>query len=107
MRKYIGPQSNTLTYLLGDHLGSTSLTVDAATSEVIETRYKAWGEVRYTTPNKTLPTRNTFTGQFSYVADEATDLGNSVWGKKWSHSTGTSKWRTDTTLISQSINIST
>ncbi len=79
-RKYIVPQSNTLTYLLGDHLGSTSLTIDSATSEVIETRYKAWGEVRYTTPNKTLPTRNTFTGQFSYVADDATDLGNSGFG---------------------------
>jgi hypothetical protein len=42
---------------------------------VIETRYKAWGEVRYTTPNLTLPTRNTFTGQYSYVSDDATDLG--------------------------------
>jgi RHS repeat-associated protein len=42
---------------------------------VIETRYKAWGEVRYTTPDQTLPTRATYTGQYSYVNDQATDLG--------------------------------
>ena len=36
--------------------------------------------MRYTTSNKTLPTRNNFTGQYSYVADEATDLGNSGFG---------------------------
>jgi RHS repeat-associated protein len=65
---------------MGDHLGSTSLAVNASTGAVIETRYKAWGEVRYTTPNVTLPTRNTFTGQYSYVSDDATDLGSSGFG---------------------------
>jgi RHS repeat-associated protein len=80
VRKSIVPQSSTLTYLLGDHLGSTSLAVDASTGEVVETRYKPWGEVRYTTPNKTLPTRFTFTGQYSYVSDEATDLGSAGFG---------------------------
>ncbi len=57
MRKYVVPQSDTLTYLFGDHLGSTSLAVTG--NEVIETRYKPWGEVRFTTPSKTLPTRDT------------------------------------------------
>jgi len=80
MRKYIVPQTTTLTYLIGDHLGSTSLAVDATTGAVTETRYKAWGEVRYTTPNKTLPTRFTFTSQYSYVADDATDLGSAGFG---------------------------
>jgi RHS repeat-associated protein len=81
MRSYTIPYNNmTLTYLMGDHLGSTSLAVNASTGAVIETRYKAWGEVRYTTPNLTLPTRNTFTGQYSYVADDATDLGSSGFG---------------------------
>jgi RHS repeat-associated protein len=80
MRKYIIPASNTLTYLLGDHLGSTSLAVDSVTAAVIETRYKPWGEVRYTTTNKTLPTGYTFTGQYSYVSDDATDLGNAGFG---------------------------
>ncbi len=69
------PQSSTLTYLAGDHLGSTSLAVDASTLDVIQTRYKPWGEVRWTSENKTLPTRYTFTGQYSYVSDDATDLG--------------------------------
>ena len=68
------PQTTTLTYLVGDHLGSTSLTVNASTGEVVETRYKPWGEVRWTTESKTLPTRYTFTGQYSYIADSATDL---------------------------------
>ena len=80
VRKYVIPQSSTLTYLAGDHLGSTSLAVDASTLDVTETRYKPWGEVRYTTPNKTLPTRYTFTGQYSYVSDEATDLGAAGFG---------------------------
>ena len=39
VRKYIVPQMTTLTYLVEDHLGSTSLAVDASTGEVIETRY--------------------------------------------------------------------
>ncbi len=66
MRKTVIPQSETLTYLLGGHLGSTSLAVTGA--EVIETRYKPCplrfssgmlreGEVRFATPSKTLPTR--------------------------------------------------
>ncbi len=46
MRKTVIPQAETLTYLLGDHLGSTSLAVTG--KEVIETCYKPWGEVRST-----------------------------------------------------------
>jgi len=62
----------TLTYLLSDHLGSTSLTSDSNGNKVSEIRYTAWGEVRYTwtDPNlNTSPiyalTRYTFTGQYS------------------------------------------
>jgi RHS repeat-associated protein len=80
VRKYTVPQNGALTYLLGDHLGSTFLAVDSVTGETIETRYKPWGEVRYTTAAKTLPTRYTFTGQFSHVSDEATDLGSAGFG---------------------------
>jgi RHS repeat-associated protein len=65
VRKYIIPQSQTLNYLLGDHLASTSIVTDDTGSLIMETRYKPWGEVRYTTPNMTLPTRYTFTGQYS------------------------------------------
>lgn len=80
VRKCIIPESQTLNYLLSDHLGSTSIVTDAAGTLVTETRYKAWGEVRYTTPDETLPTRYTYTGQYSYVADDATDLGDAGFG---------------------------
>jgi RHS repeat-associated protein len=80
MRKVLVPQYDTLTYLLGDHLGSTSLTTDTSGNLLVETRYKPWGEVRYTTQHSTLPTRYTYTGQYSYVDDEATDLGGAGFG---------------------------
>jgi len=57
-------KNNVVTYLVGDHLGSTSLTVNSSTGEIVETRYKPCpyrvlreGEVRWTTADKTLPTR--------------------------------------------------
>jgi hypothetical protein len=34
----------TLYYLLGDHLGSTSITADSSGNKVAELRYKAWGK---------------------------------------------------------------
>jgi YD repeat-containing protein len=71
MRKYTIPQSMTVEYLLGDHLGSTSITTDANRAKVSELRYKPWGEVRYswtaglsTTPAYKLADY-TFTGQYS------------------------------------------
>jgi len=80
VRKYTVPSSSELTYLLGDHLGSTSLATDENGALLVETRYKAWGEVRYTTENSTLPTRYSYTGQYSYISDSATDLGNLGFG---------------------------
>lgn len=87
VRKYLTPQYDTLNYILGDHLGSTSITVDADTGNKVETRYKPWGEVRFTTEDLTepieeitLPTRYTFTGQYSHISDEATDLGAAGFG---------------------------
>ncbi|NOH04083.1 MAG: hypothetical protein HND47_19995 [Chloroflexi bacterium] len=53
-----------LYYILGDHLGSTSIVTDASGNVVSQTRYKAWGEVRYS--SGTSPTDYTFTGQKSY-----------------------------------------
>jgi YD repeat-containing protein len=71
MRKYIVPVSMQLEFLLGDHLGSTSLTTDSEGTKVSEIRYKPWGEIRYswtaglsTTPAYKLSSY-TFTGQFS------------------------------------------
>jgi hypothetical protein len=48
-------------YLLTDHLGSTSIVADTNGVKVAETRYKPWGEVRYT--SGTSPTDYTYTGQ--------------------------------------------
>ena len=57
--------NGTLNFIVGDHLGSTSLVTDANGENEIETRYGAWGEVRFTTPDQTLPTHYTYTGQYS------------------------------------------
>jgi RHS repeat-associated protein len=58
---------STLYYLLTDHLGSTSITTSATGTKVAELRYKAWGEVRYT--SGTTPTKYQFTGQYSNVSE--------------------------------------
>ncbi len=78
IRKYAIPQSMSVEYLLGDHLGSTSITTDANGTKVSEMRYKPWGEVRYswtsgisTTPAYKLSSY-TFTGQYSYMDDPST-----------------------------------
>ncbi|MEK6754348.1 MAG: RHS repeat-associated core domain-containing protein, partial [Chloroflexota bacterium] len=52
---------STLTYLLGDHLGSTSLTTDSSGNLVSELRYKPWGETRYSSGTTTTSYR--YTGQ--------------------------------------------
>ena len=66
-----------LYYLIGDHLGSTSLVTDAAGTVVSETRYKAWGEVRY--QSGVTPTEYGFTGQFSHAADFGLMFYNARW----------------------------
>jgi RHS repeat-associated protein len=74
----IAMRSNgTLNYLLGDHLGSTSLTTDAAGNKVSEERYKAWGEVRYATEG--VPTKYQYTGQYSYEAEFGLYFYNARW----------------------------
>lgn len=67
-----------LKFLLGDHLGSTSLVTDANGQNTIETRYTAWGEVRYASGN--MPTKYQYTGQFSYEMDRlnGTRSGGSI-----------------------------
>jgi RHS repeat-associated protein len=79
MRKYEVPVSMEVEYMLGDHLGSTSITTDSTGAKVSEMRYKPWGEVRYhwvkedlsTTPAYKLPIYS-FTGQRSYMDDPST-----------------------------------
>jgi RHS repeat-associated protein len=55
-------RGSTLNYLLADHLGSTSKTIDSISKRVLtEIRYKAWGEERYNSGAP--PTSLRFTGQ--------------------------------------------
>jgi RHS repeat-associated protein len=52
---------STLYYLRSDHLGSTSVTMDASGTKIGEMRYKPYGEIRYTWGIS--PTDISYTGQ--------------------------------------------
>jgi hypothetical protein len=54
-------ESGELFYLLEDHLGSTSLTLDASGNKVAEQRYMPFGETRYSFGSTI--TEYQFTGQ--------------------------------------------
>ncbi len=69
--------NGTLNYLLGDHLGSTSLITNSAGDKTNEQRYKAWGDTRYTFGNE--KTKYQYTGQFSYESD----FGLMYYGARW------------------------
>ena len=69
--------NGTLNYLLGDHLGSTSLIIDSAGNKTNEQRYKAWGETRYTFGSE--KTKYQYTGQFSYTSDFGLYFYNARW----------------------------
>lgn len=69
--------NGTLTYILGDHLGSTSIVTDSSGALISEMKYKAWGEVRYT--SGTSPTNYTYTGQYSHTADFGLMFYNARW----------------------------
>jgi RHS repeat-associated protein len=56
-------QGSSVSYLLGDHLGSTSITANSSGGLSAEQRYKPWGEQRYT--NGATPTRHQYTGQIN------------------------------------------
>ncbi len=66
-----------LTYMLSDHLGSTSLMTNASGAVISETRYTAWGEVRYQAG--TTSTGYTYTGQYSNTADFGLMYYNARW----------------------------
>ncbi|MEW6030196.1 MAG: RHS repeat-associated core domain-containing protein [Chloroflexota bacterium] len=69
-------KSGTLYYLLGDHLGSTSITTGPGGTKIAELRYKAWGETRYS--SGTTPTKYQFTGQRN-----ETSLGLYFYNARW------------------------
>ncbi len=67
MRTGTGTGTTNLTYLFGDHLNSTSFTYRADTNATVTQLYKPWGESKYS--SGTLPTKYTYTRQYSYTAD--------------------------------------
>jgi len=69
-------ENGTLSYLLADHLGSTSITANSSGAKVAELRYKAWGETRYT--YGTTPTSYRYTGQRA-----ESDIGLYYYGARW------------------------
>jgi RHS repeat-associated protein len=69
--------NDTLNYLLGDHLSSTSLITNSAGDKINEQRYKAWGETRYTFGSE--KTKYQYTGQFSYTSDFGLMFYNARW----------------------------
>ncbi|MBL8092343.1 MAG: RHS repeat-associated core domain-containing protein, partial [Anaerolineales bacterium] len=70
-------KNGTLNFILGDHLGSTSLVTDANGTVINETKYKAWGEARYSSGAE--QTKYTYTGQYSYVSDFGLHFYNARW----------------------------
>lgn len=70
-------KNGTLNFIIGDHLGSTSLVTDASGTVINETKYKAWGETRYSSGNEM--TKYQYTGQYSYT----NDFGLMYYGARW------------------------
>jgi RHS repeat-associated protein len=66
-----------LNFIVGDHLGSTSLMTDDEGNVVSEMRYKAWGEVRHASGSEA--TKYQYTGQYSYAADFGLHFYNARW----------------------------
>lgn len=59
MRREPAGQGDTLYYLFTDHLGSTRVAYNTATSQIQTLRYYPWGSVR----SGDVPTDRRFTGQ--------------------------------------------
>ncbi len=75
LREYTA-STNTVYYLLGDHLGSTSVVANADGTPHSKQLYKPWGETRYT--SGTLPTDYQFTGQRNEDS-----IGLYYYGARW------------------------
>ena len=71
---------NGVFFLLGDHLGSTSLTTDSAGGNPTELRYKPWGEIRFS--SGTTQTTFRYTGQRQEAALGGAD-GLYYYGARW------------------------
>jgi len=75
VREYTATNS-TVYYILGDHLGSTTVVANSNGTEPSRQLYKAWGESRYNF--SVLPTQYQFTGQ-----KNMTTVGLYHYGARW------------------------
>ena len=78
-------------FLLGDHLGSTSIVATAAGGFYSELRYGPWGETVYS--SGTTPTNYHFTGQ-----REETGIGLYFYGARW-YDTTIRRWMQADTVV--------
>ena len=83
-------RNGVLYYLAGDHLGSTSVVIDATGNKVAENRYKPYGEQRWS--DGTLPTDYRFTGQ------RLDDVGLYQMGARW-YDPSLGRWISPDTII--------
>ncbi len=76
----VAMRNTSVKYLFGDQLGSTSVTTSSSGVIGSQARYKPFGEMYYT--SGTLPTRYTFTGQYSY-ANTTSEIGLMYYGARF------------------------
>ena len=69
--------SESVSYLFGDHLGSTSVIADGSGNLVAELGYLPWGELRFETGAS--PTQYGYTGQYSEMDDTGLLFYNARW----------------------------
>ena len=86
-------RNGAVTYIIGDHLGSTQTTVNDSGVKVSEMRYKAYGEMRYSGPPTGTPTNYRFTGQQQSAA-----LGLYHMGARW-YDPYLARWLSADTLV--------
>jgi RHS repeat-associated protein len=70
-------ENGVLSFILSDHLGSTSLVINASGVVISDIKYKTWGETRY--ENASNPTNYTYTGQYTYTSDFGLMFYESRW----------------------------
>ena len=84
----------TLRFLLGDHLGSTSVAADSTTGAKLgEVRYYLWGGERYTSGST--PTTYRYTGQRN-----ESELGLMYYGARW-YDPALGRWAQADTIVPQ------
>jgi RHS repeat-associated protein len=77
MRVQEGSWRNDTYFLLSDHLGSTTATIDSNGDKTAEMRYSPWGSVRLATGSQ--ETDYTYTGQLSQVGNFGLLFFNARW----------------------------